>query len=71
MNLNKILYAVAAAVAGSVMSARPCGAGIPPVWQEDAFRIVKDGRAKVYVAPEKVLWLPRILQKPKKQYGHS
>lgn len=56
MNLNKILYAVAAAVAGSVMSARPCGAGIPPVWQEDAFRIVKDGRAKVYVAPEKVLW---------------
>ncbi|MBO8466591.1 MAG: alpha-L-rhamnosidase [Bacteroidetes bacterium] len=38
------------------MSARPCGAGIPPVWQEDAFRIVKDGRAKVYVAPEKVLW---------------
>lgn len=56
MNLNKILYAVAVAVAGSVMSARPCGAGIPPVWQEDAFRIVKDGRAKVYVAPEKVLW---------------
>lgn len=56
MNLNKILYAVAAAVAGSVMSARPCGAGIPPVWQEDASRIVKDGRAKVYVAPEKVLW---------------
>lgn len=56
MNLNKILYAVAAAVAGSVMSSRPCGAGIPPVWQEDAFRIVKDGRAKVYVAPEKVLW---------------
>ena len=56
MNLNKILYAVAAAVAGSVMSAKPCGAGIPPVWQEDAFRIVKDGRAKVYVAPEKVLW---------------
>lgn len=56
MNLNKILYAVAAAVAGSVMSAQPCGAGIPPVWQEDAFRIVKDGRAKVYVAPEKVLW---------------
>lgn len=56
MNLNKILYAVAAAVAGSVMFARPCGAGIPPVWQEDAFRIVKDGRAKVYVAPEKVLW---------------
>ncbi len=56
MNLNKILYAVAAAVAGSVMSAKPCGAGIPPVWQEDASRIVKDGRAKVYVAPEKVLW---------------
>lgn len=56
MNLNKILYAVAAAVAGSVMSAKPCGAGIPPVWQEDASRIVKDGRAKVYIAPEKVLW---------------
>lgn len=31
-------------------------AGIPPVWEADSARIVPDRRAKVYVAPERVLW---------------
>ena len=48
---------VAAAVFAVVLAARGlCSAGIPPVWSGDEDRIVRDGRAKVYVAPGKVLW---------------
>ena len=48
---------VAAAVFAVVLAARGlCSAGIPPVWSGDEDRIVRDGRAKVYIAPGKVLW---------------
>ena len=31
-------------------------ASLPPVWRQDSSRVVADHRARVYIAPEKVLW---------------
>lgn len=51
----------AAAIKISVVSAMLLSpavsiASLPPVWRQDSSRVVADHRARVYIAPEKVLW---------------